>query len=43
MAANNKGIQLLSELINEYSLDYVHAYMKFIQDNAEESVRNMLT
>lgn len=30
VAANNKGIQLISELIKEYSLGYVHAYMKFI-------------
>jgi 5-oxoprolinase (ATP-hydrolysing) len=30
-------------LIEEYSLVYVQAYMKFIQENAEMSVREMLT
>ena len=31
VAANNKGISLVKELIEEYSLDVVQAYMKFIQ------------
>ena len=31
VAANNKGIGLVKELIEEYSLEVVQAYMKFIQ------------
>ena len=31
VAANNKGIQLVQELINEYSLKVVQAYMLYIQ------------
>ena len=42
IAANNRGIQLLSNLIDEYSLVYVQAYMIFIQRNAESSVKQML-
>eukprot|EP00192_Tetraselmis_astigmatica_P024420 CAMPEP_0117686190 /NCGR_PEP_ID=MMETSP0804-20121206/22277_1 /TAXON_ID=1074897 /ORGANISM="Tetraselmis astigmatica, Strain CCMP880" /LENGTH=687 /DNA_ID=CAMNT_0005497785 /DNA_START=422 /DNA_END=2482 /DNA_ORIENTATION=+ len=43
VAANNKGIQLVGDLIEEYSLDVVQAYMRHIQVNAEEAVRQMLT
>ena len=39
IAANNRGIQLVHDLINDYSLIYVQAYMLFIQRNAESSVR----
>ena len=42
IAANNRGIELVKELFDEYSLVYVQAYMKYIQDNAEHSVREML-
>jgi 5-oxoprolinase (ATP-hydrolysing) len=42
VAANHKGIQLVKELINEYSLRVVHAYMHHIQKNAEIAVREML-
>jgi 5-oxoprolinase (ATP-hydrolysing) len=42
VAANNSGIRLLGELVNEYGLHVVDAYMMFIQHNAEVSVRNML-
>jgi 5-oxoprolinase (ATP-hydrolysing) len=42
VAANNSGIRLLQELVNEYSLEIVEAYMNFIQKNAENSVRHML-
>eukprot|EP00117_Sycon_ciliatum_P007634 scpid23060/ scgid10654/ 5-oxoprolinase; 5-oxo-L-prolinase; Pyroglutamase len=42
LAANHKGVDLLSGLIEEYSLDVVQAYMKHIQDNAEVAVRRML-
>ncbi|EGG24637.1 hypothetical protein DFA_02881 [Cavenderia fasciculata] len=43
VAANNKGIRLMQELINSYGLDVVHAYMKHVQKNAELAVRDMLT
>jgi 5-oxoprolinase (ATP-hydrolysing) len=42
VAANNAGIRLLSELIQEYGLPRVEAYMYFIQRNAEITIRNML-
>jgi 5-oxoprolinase (ATP-hydrolysing) len=42
VAANNSGIKLLQELVNEHGLDVVDAYMAFIQKNAEISVRKML-
>ncbi len=42
VAANQKGIELLTEMVDYYSLDIVLAYMAHIQDNAESAVRNML-
>lgn len=42
VAANNSGIRLLGELIDEHGLRRVEAYMKFIQKNAETAVRRML-
>jgi 5-oxoprolinase (ATP-hydrolysing) len=42
VAANNMGIRLVNELIDEYSLKIVQAYMGFIQTNAEVAVRHML-
>ncbi|XP_030387324.1 5-oxoprolinase [Scaptodrosophila lebanonensis] len=42
IAANHKGIQLVSELIGSYGLDVVQAYMTHIQQNAELAVRDML-
>ena len=42
VAANNSGVQLLSELVLEHSLHKVHSYMLFIQKNAEVAVRSML-
>ncbi|KAK9917414.1 hypothetical protein WJX75_004082 [Coccomyxa subellipsoidea] len=42
VAANNKGISLVEELIDEYGLPTVVAYMQHIQDNAEGAVRQML-
>jgi 5-oxoprolinase (ATP-hydrolysing) len=41
-SANKKGISLISELIEEYSLDVVLAYMKFIQEAARVSVEDLL-
>ena len=42
VAANNSGIRLLKQLVDEYNLDTVHSYMEFIQKNAEIAVRSML-
>ncbi|KAA8493187.1 5-oxoprolinase [Porphyridium purpureum] len=42
IAANQKGIALIRELIRAYTLPIVHAYMRFVQDNAALAVRNML-
>jgi 5-oxoprolinase (ATP-hydrolysing) len=42
VAANNSGIRLLKELVSERGLRRVEAYMRFIQSNAEVSVRRML-
>ncbi|KAL0812063.1 hypothetical protein ABMA28_009453, partial [Loxostege sticticalis] len=42
VAANQRGIQLVGELIDHYGLDVVQAYMTHIQKNAELAVRDML-
>ena len=42
IAANQKGVELLKEMISGYGLDVVQAYMKHIQANAEEAVRRMV-
>ncbi|KND02450.1 5-oxoprolinase [Spizellomyces punctatus DAOM BR117] len=42
VAANHKGITLVKALIDEYGLEVVQAYMHYIRQNAELSVRNLL-
>lgn len=42
VAANKKGIALVAELIDQYGLIVVQAYMDYIQKNAEVAVRDML-
>lgn len=42
IAANNKGAVLITDLIKEYSLPVVQAYMGYIQENAELAVRKVL-
>ena len=42
IAANQKGINLISTLIEDYGEEVVQFYMRNIQDNAELSVRNLL-
>ncbi|XP_075226295.1 5-oxoprolinase [Lycorma delicatula] len=42
IAANQKGINLVKELIDSYGLDVVQSYMGHIQSNAEVAVRDML-
>ena len=41
-AANQRGIDLLLEMVEHYSLETVQAYMEHIQENAEQAVRSML-
>nr|CAD1828696.1 unnamed protein product [Ananas comosus var. bracteatus] len=42
VAANQRGITLIKELINQYGLATVQSYMTHVQNNAEEAVRQML-
>lgn len=42
VAANQRGIFLIKELIEQYGLDVVQAYMTYVQANAEHAVREML-
>jgi 5-oxoprolinase (ATP-hydrolysing) len=42
IAANQKGINLISTLIEDYGDDVVQFYMHAIQSNAESSVRSLL-
>ena len=42
IAANNRGVQELQKMVDKYSLEVVQDYMKFVQDNAEESVRKVI-
>ncbi len=42
IAANEKGVQELHKMVEHFGLDTVHAYMRHVQDNAEESVRRVL-
>ncbi|KAL1833248.1 hypothetical protein DCAR_0103321 [Daucus carota subsp. sativus] len=42
VAANQRGISLIKELIEQYGLDVVQAYMTYVQANAEHAVREML-
>ncbi len=42
IAANNKGLRELDRIIKHYGVETVSAYMKHVQDNAEESVRRVI-
>jgi 5-oxoprolinase (ATP-hydrolysing) len=42
IAANEKGVQELAKMIEEFGLDVVRAYMGHVQDNAAESVRRVI-
>lgn len=42
IAANQKGIDLILEMIQSYGLEVVQAYMLHIQETAEEAVRTSL-
>ena len=43
IAANEKGAQELRRMVGEFGLDVVQAYMRHVQDNAEEAVRRVIT
>ncbi|WP_428926713.1 hydantoinase B/oxoprolinase family protein [Marinibacterium sp. SX1] len=43
VAANETGRQALLDVVGQYGLDTVRAYMGHVQDNAEESVRRVLS
>ncbi|MEZ5335737.1 MAG: hydantoinase B/oxoprolinase family protein [Methanolobus sp.] len=42
VAANEKGVQELTKLVEHFSMETVQAYMKHVMDNAEESVRRVI-
>jgi len=42
IAANEKGFSELRRMVDQFGLDTVHAYMRHVQDNAEESVRRVI-
>ena len=43
VAANEKGVQELRKMVAQFGLEMVQAYMGHVQDNAEESVRRVIT
>jgi 5-oxoprolinase (ATP-hydrolysing) len=42
IAANEKGVQELRRMVEHFGLEVVRAYMRHVQDNAEESVRRVI-
>src|SRR5690625_3157391 len=42
IAANQKGIDEIQAMIAHFGLDVVQAYMRHVQDNAEEAVRRVI-
>ncbi|MEU7027244.1 hydantoinase B/oxoprolinase family protein [Streptomyces sp. NPDC046275] len=42
IAANEKGIEELGKTVDQFGLDVVHAYMRHVRANAEESVRRIV-
>src|SRR5204862_66218 len=42
IAANEKGVQELKRMVAHFGLDVVRAYMRHVQDNAEECVRRVI-
>ncbi|GAB4369985.1 MAG: hydantoinase B/oxoprolinase family protein [Elainellaceae cyanobacterium] len=43
IAANEKGVQELHQMVTHYGLETVQAYMQHVQDNAEASVRRVIS
>ena len=42
IAAGNRGVGEVHRMIEQFGLDVVHAYMRHVQDNAEEQVRRVI-
>jgi 5-oxoprolinase (ATP-hydrolysing) len=42
IAANEKGVEELHRMVKYFGLDVVNAYMRYVQDNAAEAVRNVI-
>jgi 5-oxoprolinase (ATP-hydrolysing) len=42
VAANQKGVEELRNMVAQFGLSTVQAYMRHVQDNAEESVRRVI-
>jgi 5-oxoprolinase (ATP-hydrolysing) len=42
IAANETGVAEVRKMIEHFGLDVVHAYMRHVQDNAEEAVRRVI-
>jgi 5-oxoprolinase (ATP-hydrolysing) len=42
IAANQKGVDEVGKMIHHFGLDVVQAYMRHVQDNAEEAVRRVI-
>ncbi|MGW2248719.1 hydantoinase B/oxoprolinase family protein [Kitasatospora sp. NPDC001660] len=42
VAANRKGVDELNAMIDQFGLDVVQAYMRHVQDNAEQAVRRAI-
>src|SRR5690606_28462000 len=42
IAANEKGIEEIHRMVDHFGLDVVQAYMRHVQDNAEEAVRRVI-
>ncbi|HEU4540660.1 MAG TPA: hydantoinase B/oxoprolinase family protein [Jiangellaceae bacterium] len=42
IAANEKGVEEVGKMIDHFGLDVVLAYMRHVQDNAEEAVRRVI-
>jgi len=43
IAANQKGVEELLKMVEHFGLEVVQAYMRHVQDNAEEAVRRVIT
>ena len=43
IAANQKGVEELGRMVEHFGVEVVVAYMKHVQDNAEEAVRRVVT
>ncbi len=43
VAANETGAREVRKMVDQFGLDVVQAYMKHVQDNAEECVRRVIT